>query len=200
MQAEMTPSEQARFVALIEPIKASLIAYGRQVVWFPSDCEDVLQTAMATAFESFPRFQAGTNFRAWMFKHLQNSAWNHNRRRRNLSLSNPVVETEADDSAAYEQMNHELAYHGLFKNPENLFDHFDDKVHKALLGLSEHERMILLLRSIGEFTYREIAETMEMPMGTVMANLCRGREKMRWRLTAYAKQIGWQPSQLEERS
>jgi RNA polymerase sigma-70 factor (ECF subfamily) len=96
-------------------------------------------------------------------------------------------------------MNHELAYHGLFKNPENLYDHFDDKVHKALLGLTEAERMILLLRSIGEFTYREIADLMEMPMGTVMANLCRGREKMRWKLTAYARQIGWQPSQLEER-
>ncbi len=95
MQAELTPSEQARFLALVEPIRSTLIAYSRQVVWFPSDCEDVLQTAMVTAFAAFPRYQEGTNFRAWMFKHLQNSAWNHNRRRRNLSLSNPVIESEA---------------------------------------------------------------------------------------------------------
>lgn len=198
MQADMPPSVQARFMAHLEPIQGMLISFCRQVVWLPSDCEDVLQNGLATAFDAFGHFQEGTNFRAWLFKHLQNSAWNHNRRRRNLSLTIPDVESQADDFTVYEQVDHELAYLGLFKNRDDLYDHFDDRVHKALLGLTEAERTILLLRSIGEFNYREITEIMEMPLGTVMSNLCRAREKMRWKLTTYARQAGWQISNQEE--
>jgi RNA polymerase sigma-70 factor (ECF subfamily) len=187
-------SDSERFMAYLEPLKDGLLAFARQAVWSASDAEDVLQTALTTAFASFQSFQEGTNFRAWMYKHLQNAAWSCNRKRRGLGMdcidepSRPMVHDPLES-------NHEAAYQHLLSNPVELYDHFDDRIRGALLGLPEAERTVMLLRAIGDFTYREIADITGMPIGTVMAYLCRAREKMRNRLSLHAQWMGWQTSQ-----
>jgi RNA polymerase sigma-70 factor (ECF subfamily) len=189
------PSDQARFMALLDPIQDVLKGYCQQLIWFPGDREDVLQSALTAAYGAFDRYKNGTNFRAWMFKHVQNSAWNHNRLRRNPSLSDPDVLKQVVDGSAYVPVNYDPAYQGLLEDSKPIYDFFDDYVHQALLELSASERTVLLLRSVGEFNHREISETLEMSMGTVCAQLHRSRELMGWRLTAYVRQMGWKISQ-----
>jgi RNA polymerase sigma-70 factor (ECF subfamily) len=173
-----------RFVRLLEPMKHGLAAFCRRSIGSPCDRDDVLQTALSTAFGAFHQFQEGSNFRAWMYAHLRNAVWNHCRKAHDRPgpLDDHVVASPAHEDFGI--LTREFAYHEMLQHPDALYEHFDDRIATALLALSLNERMALLLRSIGEFNYREISAIMRVPMGTVMSHLSRAREKMRERLAA----------------
>jgi RNA polymerase sigma-70 factor, ECF subfamily len=184
MEPEPPPplAQAERFIAMIDPLKALLMAFCRRTIPAPSDRDDVLQTALATAYGSYPRFQEGTNFRAWMLRHLQNAIWNHQRRvnGRPASIDDHAAEVCTHDD--FGVLSRELTYHALLEHRHALFDHFDERIAKALSALSLHERTAFLLRAIGDLTYREIADLMHIPLGTVMSHLSRAREKLRERI------------------
>lgn len=78
----------------------------------------------------------------------------------------------------------------LLDDPEAVLDHCDEAIAEAVIGLPDTERNVFLLRAMGDFKYREIAEILEVPVGTVMGLLSRGRERLRSNLAEYAKSHG----------
>jgi RNA polymerase sigma-70 factor (ECF subfamily) len=154
----------------------------------PSDTEDVLQTAIMTAFARFDRYAEGTNFRAWIFRFVTLEIFNWNRKRGPTAAEeflDDVADPSPDDPSEAETR---LAV--LLENPDLLRDQFEDQVVAALDQLTAAERAVLLLRAVGEFTYHEMHEILSIPLGSVMGYLSRARLKMRKSLGEYAVQHG----------
>src|SRR5881409_1181417 len=174
----MNQEEQtARFLSLLRPIEADLENYSRRMVFDRRDFEDVLQNAVLRAFRAFDRYHEDASFRAWMFKILTNEIFAMNRKRGRITAHEVPVEAEQLDAlGALEQATE---YTDWLLSPDALAEALDQDLVTALTSLTETERAVLLLRAIGDFRYREIAETLGVPMGSVMGNLPRARQKMR---------------------
>lgn len=179
-----------RFLSHLEPIQPVLAAYCRRALNGSAEVADVLQSAVVNAFLDFDLYAEGTNFRAWMFRFVSYEVLNRNRatgRRHaqqlpaNLASATPAVEQGQTDMDR------------LLDEPELVLDHCDDAISSAVLELPDTERSIFLLRSIGDFKYREIAEILEVPIGTVMGLLARSRERLRQSLLEYATAHGLLP-------
>jgi RNA polymerase sigma factor (sigma-70 family) len=155
------------------------MAFCKRSIAQAGDRDDVMQTALTSAFATFRVFQEGSNFRAWMFTHLQHAVWNHCRKRAERASSSAERIDDLATRDGFATLQRDVAHHDLLQRPDRLYDHFDERIAAALLALSLHERTALLLRSLGEFAYRDIAAIMRLPMGTVMSHLARAREKMR---------------------
>ena len=180
-------------LALFQPLKSSLLAFCRQALWTPGEVEDVLQTTLTTALQAFPQFEEGSHFRAWIFKHLHHAVWNANRRSSRAPRAG--FEEGLEEPSAADVFEQEWTYHDLLQHPEALYESFDDRVRKALVRLPDPERVVFLLRSIGELSYREIADVLQVPIGSVMGHLSRARAKLRESLVSYAREAGWKNSQ-----
>jgi RNA polymerase sigma factor (sigma-70 family) len=181
--SQVDPERQQRFCAALQPLKAQIQAFCRQAVWMPGDAEDVLQSALATAYAGYASFREGSNFRAWLFTHLQNAAYQHNRRHRDKPLPDGL-EAPAPDASADPPLDPALACRQVLDDPQTLCAGFDGRVRAAVQTLSERERAVLLLRAVGDCTYQEIAAILALPVGTVMSHLSRARERMRVCLAA----------------
>lgn len=180
--------DPSRFVALLAPHQSALEAYARRALRARNAVEDALQAAVATAWRTFDRFQDGTNFRAWMFRILAHEILNENRRLgRDTSLE---LQAEAGAADLVDALSREAVYERLLADPGLLAEHFDGEVLRALDRLNGGERGVFLLRAIGEFAYREIAEILDIPVGSVMGHLARARAKLREALCAYAEREG----------
>src|SRR5206468_1538675 len=167
----------ARFLDLLRPIQRELEVYCRRMVWFCGDAEDALQNAVSRAFQAFDRYREDTNFRAWMFKILTNEIFALNRKRGRIAKFEVAVENEQLDSFAESEPG--VGSAGLMFSWEALADALDQDVVAALEALNEMERAVLLLRAIGGLRYREMSESLEIPLGSVMGHLHRARQKMR---------------------
>lgn len=176
----------ARFLRHLEPLKAALEAYCRRCVHDPNAVEDVLQEAIGTAYRDFHLYAEGTNFRAWIFRYVNLTIHTGNRsyhRQRSEALADePMVDggwdLEVDDSLI------DL----LLERPDELLRDCDDALAAAIGDLGSLERSALLLRAIGQFHTREMAEILDVPMGTVMSAVSRARTRLRLRLAEYARQ------------
>ncbi len=151
----------------------------------PTSASDLVQETYLKAFRFRSSFQSGTNMKAWLFQILKNSFINTYRRKKR----SPVT-------ASYENV---ADFYGLVKSDginldtlsKQLFEHaFDDEITRALDSLSEDFRMVLVLSDIEDFTYEEISEVLEVPIGTVRSRLHRARRSLRSILYSYAKERG----------
>ena len=152
----------------------------RLAMWFERDrneAEDLVQETLTRALESFHRFEPGTNCRAWLVTIMQHVRSN---RRRKLGRS-PVV--SVDD--AEERIAQTVAIAPAI--PEHLTD---EEVLQALARLPEKYQEIVLLSDVEELSYKAIAEALEIPIGTVMSRLHRGRGLLRIALASYAAERG----------
>jgi RNA polymerase sigma-70 factor (ECF subfamily) len=175
-----------RFVAYLEPIQHQLTVYCSRALNRSDETADVLQSAVANAFRDFDKYSEGTNFRAWMFRYVTLETLNRNRAaRRSPSELN---EQQHPETGTLDIMSFRLET--LLDDPEAVLDHCDGVVAESIGQLTEQERRILLLRAVGDFKYREIAEIMDIPMGTVMGLLSRARTQLRSQLLDYARQHG----------
>lgn len=183
-----SPSDRAeRFLCHLGPLRAALSAFCRRSLYRRDDVEDVLQSAIATAFRDFDLYAEGTNFRAWIFRIVANEVLNRNRRdvmRREVDLADDLVEGAAAEFGPRSEA--ERDWEQVLENPEPVLDRCADGITQAVRALSDQERNILLLRAIGEFKYREIAEILGVPIGTVMGLLSRARQRLRNDLIDYA--------------
>lgn len=179
----------AQFVAHLEPIQRQLAGYCRQAMSRPDEAPDALQSAVANAFRDFDKYAEGTNFRAWMYRYLTLEILNRNRStQRQLTES---VEPERINEALAETIPFDgYRLSRLLEEPEAVLDHCDSLVATCVRELTEQERKIFLLRAMGDFKYREIAEIMDIPMGTVMSLLSRARIALREKLLEYARHNG----------
>lgn len=153
-----------------------------------NEVEDVLQTVLANAYRDFHLYAEGTNFRAWVFRYLNLEIFGRNRkagRRRHETLYSevPVEET-------WELALSEPAFDKLLEFPETVLEACDEILAEAVRDLAPLDRAVLLLRAIGEFKYREMAEILEVPIGTVMSSLARSRQRLRHRLVEHCGRSG----------
>jgi RNA polymerase sigma-70 factor, ECF subfamily len=140
------------------------------------DAEDLVQETFMQAWKSFDKYEIGTNCRAWLYKILFHK-FEHQRRKK---YTQAKYIQEADDlvflNAAYNE-----------PIPENLTD---KQVIAALDKLPEHYRTVVLLADVHEFDYKEVAEVLEIPIGTVMSRLNRARTQLKKSLAGVAKDYG----------
>ena len=152
------------------------------------DAEDLVQETYLKAYRAYAQFTPGTNLKAWLFKILKNTFINEYRKRQ-------AVPKESDFAAIEESFENELApeARGQIKNPEEeaLEIAFDENVQKALDALPADYRMAVLLADIEGFSYKEVAEILEIPVGTVMSRLYRGRKLLEETMLQYARSRGY---------
>lgn len=157
----------------------------------PDDAEDLVQDTYAKAFRSAASFQDGTNLRAWLFKILTNSYINTYRKKAREPKQVDVAGIEDDDFYLYNQI---LDTGNGTQEPsaeELVFSTFvDEEVREALDAVPENFRVPVLLADIEDFSYKEIAEMLSIPIGTVMSRLYRGRRILERLLADYALRNG----------
>ena len=166
-----------RFLGLLRPIERELEVYCRRLIYDARDTPDAIQNATLRAFRAFDRYHDDASFRAWMFKILTNEVFALNRKRGRIAKFEVPVDAEQIESLPGSQP--EAGGAELFASWEALADALDDVVVAALGMLSDMERAVLLLRAIGGLRYREVSESLEIPLGSVMGHLHRARQKMR---------------------
>lgn len=152
-----------------------------------ADAEDLLQDTYVRAFQSFHTFKPGTNLKAWMYRILKNTFINEyrKRQRRPQRTSGDGVE----DWQLVEASNHQGV--GLESAESQAFSKLpDDTVRQALESLPAEYREAVLLADVEGFSYKEIANIMDSPVGTVMSRIHRGRAALRKSLRGYAAQMG----------
>jgi RNA polymerase sigma-70 factor (ECF subfamily) len=152
-----------------------------------ADAEDVVQETYLRAYKGFGNFEAGTNLRAWLFRILTNTYINTYRAKQRRPQETELNEVE--DLYLYRKVA--SADQASRSAEDTLFDLFtDDEVKAALENLPEQFRLPVLLADVEEFSYKEIAEMLDIPIGTVMSRLHRGRKAMQKALADFATEQG----------
>jgi RNA polymerase sigma-70 factor (ECF subfamily) len=186
---ELTRADkQAEYLRQLGPHQAALEAFCRRALVDPNSVQDALQSTLAHTFRDFHLFAEGTNFRAWIFRYLYLEIQNCNRK----SNRNRSIELPPDISVeeSWDLVLTETLLDALLENPDIVLDQCDAAVSQAVAKLSSTERTVFLLRSIAEFSYREISDVLHMPIGTVMSSLSRARIRLRKLLVDYAESRG----------
>ena len=167
MMVPEEPVRAATFEDLAMPLFDQLYNFGRWLTQDAAEAEDLVQETYAKALRGFSSFQTGTNFRAWMYRILRNSFLSSRTGlRTSVTLDEEgnkmllPAESSTPESILIEQANREM-------------------VQQALADLPVPFREILLLCEVEEMSYQEIAETLAIPMGTVMSRLYRARKALR---------------------
>ncbi|PYL56856.1 MAG: hypothetical protein DMF30_08465 [Verrucomicrobia bacterium] len=166
--------QRVRFLSLLQPIERDLENYSRRMVSDRRDFEDALQNAVLRAFRAFDRYHDDASFRAWMFRILTNEIFAINRKRGRVAEFEIAVEPEEMEEFAGLDFANEAPL-----SWDSLADALDEELLAALQNLNQSERAALLMRAIGDLRYREISECLGIPLGSVMGNLSRARQKMR---------------------
>ena len=174
---ETATSEADRFLALLKPIERDLETYARRLMWEPQEAPDALQNAVLRAFAAFDRYHEDASFRAWMFKILTREAFALNRKHARIARHEYQLEPEELARLAFTEEQDQVGSQPV--SPEALNELLEPALAAGLKTLTDTERAVLLLRAVGELRYREISETLGIPLGSVMGNLSRARQKMR---------------------
>jgi len=187
--AELTKNEQrkqADFNEEIIPHLDALYNFGLRLTSDPNDAEDLVQDTIVKAYRFFSSYEKGTNAKAWLFRILKNSYINNYRRK-----SKRPQEVDYDEVATfYETIRAERT------DTSDLEDTMyreliDDDITKALDEIPEDFRTVVLLCDVEDFTYEEIANMLDVPIGTIRSRLHRGRNLLKAQLLEYADERGY---------
>ena len=182
-------ADQAMFSDQAMPLMPSLYSAAMRMTRNPADAEDLVQEAYLRAYRGFGGFTEGTNLKAWLYRILTNTFINSYRAKQRRPVETDLEEVE--DLYLYRKI-HDAERAGLGRSAEDeLMDSLtDDTVKQALESLPENFRVAVLLADVEGFSYREIAEIMDIPIGTVMSRLHRGRKALEKRLYEFAVDRG----------
>lgn len=163
------------------------------------DAEDLIQETFLKAYKYYGRFAEGTNLKAWLFKIMKNTFINTYRKRK-------LQPTKVDFDDVREGLEETLMDNAsvVNANPEEgfLFTDVDHEVRQTLVSLPYDYKMVVLLADLEGFAYKEIAEILEVPVGTVMSRLYRGRRMMERALLSFGKRYNYlaeAPERLRDR-
>lgn len=171
-------------LVLIEKHRDQLYRFALRTVWDSSMADDVFASTVLAAYENRDKFIPGTNFRAWIFKILVNKCFVANREVRRA----PEALTEAvADQMSFERRS---GVDEILKDPKDFLEQCGEEVYQAFRKLSTAQRSCILLKDVERFSYQEIAQTLGIPVATVMTHLARGRTVLRKELLDYAQRMG----------
>ena len=154
----------------------------------PEDARDLVQDTYLKAFTSFHQFEEGTNLRAWLYRVLTTTFINSYRKKQRQPL---ISNSEIEDWQVAKAQSH-TSDQGKSAEVEALEALPDSDIKRALQELPEEFRMVVYFADVEGFAYKEIAEILGVPAGTVMSRLHRGRKQLREKLTDYARELGYE--------
>jgi RNA polymerase sigma-70 factor (ECF subfamily) len=185
---------RAEFEAMSSEHLDALYAAALRLTRNPRDAEDLVQDGVLRAYRFFDKFERGTNFRAWLFKILTNTFINRYRR----SVKERSIVDGPEREAVQEQFVSRDASDYAADPERHFFERMvSDDVVKAVDGLPIDFRMVVILADLQEFSYKEIADILDIPVGTVMSRLFRGRRLLEKALLHYAAEAGIVPSRAD---
>lgn len=176
------------FDSQVMPYLDSLYNTAYRMTRSAEDAEDLVQETYFKAYKYYDKFEEGTNLKAWLFKILKNTFINNYRKKKLEPRSVDFAEIEDSFERIVRRDNSEKP-----ADPESEFftGVLDDDVKKALESLPYDYRMVVILADLEDFSYKEIAEILDCPVGTVMSRLYRGRKLLEKVLLKFARQHGY---------
>ena len=176
------------FEAAAMPFVDALYNTAYRMTRNPEDAEDLVQETYLKAYRYYDKFEEGTNFKAWLFKIMKNTFINNYRKRQ----QSPAFSDFADIEESFESQVNEDSVRQI-KNPEEelLENVLDQDVQLALDRLPPDYRMVVILADLEGFSYKEIADILEVPVGTVMSRLYRGRRLLEAAMLEFARDHGY---------
>lgn len=186
--ADETPEQRAaRFEREVLPLVDSLYAGAMRMTRNPEDAADLVQETIERSFKAFEKFKPGTNLKAWLFRIQTNNFINGYRKKQRQPAQ--AWSEDVEDWQMAESASHTA---GGLKSAEAvaLESLPDSDIKDALAAIPEDFRLAVYFADVEGFSYKEISEIMDTPVGTVMSRLHRGRKMLRESLQDYATEHG----------
>lgn len=179
-------TRQRRFDTEIAPYMDQLYNYGLYLTGDAEDARDLLQETFLKAYRFLDSFEEGTNARAWLYRIMRNTYINDYRRIKRQ----PDVVPYDEQISAYQMVRPDHQYKSLVHD-KDVHDIFEDEIATAVASLPEKFKSVVVMRDIEELPYEEIAEALDIPIGTVRSRLHRARAILFERLNTYARERGY---------
>jgi len=174
------------FLNLAMPHASALLRTAKRMIGNEKSAEDLVQECFLRAYRFFDQFQKGTNFKAWIFKILTNLFRNYYRK----ADSAPKM-VDWDSVSAFHGETVESMLAAQEQGSVDFEEVLEDQVKAALEKLPVDYREVVMLAMVESFSYQEISKILNIPMGTVMSRLYRGRQMLKQDLADYAKEMGY---------
>lgn len=186
-ETEREEDLKERFTQEAMPLLDQLYGGALRMTRNPQDAEDLVQETYLKAYNAFDTFKPGTNLKAWLYRIMTNSyinTYRKNQRRPLVTSAEDVTDSQLYTSSSHDSTGLESAEVEALKNMPN------SRISEALNSINEDYRMVVYYADVEGLAYKEIAEVMDIPLGTVMSRLHRGRKQLREMLKDVAHEQG----------
>jgi RNA polymerase sigma-70 factor (ECF subfamily) len=190
-------ADQSNFEADAMEYAPQLYAAAMRMARNPADAEDLVQETFLKAYRAYASFEAGTNLKAWLYRILTNTYINKYRKDKRRPAESELGDVE--DLYLYRRIGSEQTADSARSAEDRVLDGLvESDIKEAVEALPENFRVTVLLADLEGFAYKEIAEILDIPIGTVMSRLHRGRKALQASLAQFARERGLLPDEVPE--